>query len=486
MPKRVEAILRKHGPMLSGAVAVLLEQEYGVSNTAARQALSRAKKPINKICTLSFQNNQKFFYLEEQYMSNAYCGGLLQAIQESSQVNWIYLSAFFAQEGYVTKELLPALVSSPVGRVKGHKSHDRVIQDLLKCGLIEEFDGRRWKLCDWVGHWDLPRSMGLETVKKQLARDFGSWAAKLNLAAYNSVKTLDTPADAQFGNFQWALTAPSYVRPLYNDKQNAPGFLIADVFCGKKASVEDITFFINKVDILRSFRSIKPFLPVFLADRLEPEALKLLKEKKVLVGLTENLFGRQYAQLLAEIVAIFSNAGAILAKNPDRVEALFSEISKAEGRYNDMVGDMFELLAGYYYHAIGCRDIFIGKQIRDPETGRRNELDVLAFREGGAVVVECKAMRSAIDVDFVETWLGKNIPQTFRWLRERYPDSSSPTFQLWSLGGFTAEAQGKLSEAAGKIKKYNIEYFNQQEILGMARSKHVQPVVDILTQHFRR
>ena len=89
-------------------------------------------------------------------------------------------------------------------------------------------------------------------------------------------------------------------------------------------------------------------------------------------------------------------------------------------------------------------------------------------------------------MDFVETWLGKNIPQTFRWLRERYPDLSSSTFQLWSLGGFTAEAQGKLSEAAGKIKKYNIEYFNQQEILNMARSKHVQPVVDILTQHFRR
>lgn len=64
MSKKVVTLLNKYGPMLSGELARKFEHEYGASNTAARQALSRAKKPVNKICTLSFDKNQKFFYLE--------------------------------------------------------------------------------------------------------------------------------------------------------------------------------------------------------------------------------------------------------------------------------------------------------------------------------------------------------------------------------------------------------------------------------------
>lgn len=122
--------------MLSGELARKFEHEYGASNTAARQALSRAKKPVNKICTLSFDKNQKFFYLESQYMSNRYIERLMDAIKQSSQINWVYICAFQSQNGFVAKSILPSLVSSPIKNVKGHKLHQRVIDDLLKCGII--------------------------------------------------------------------------------------------------------------------------------------------------------------------------------------------------------------------------------------------------------------------------------------------------------------------------------------------------------------
>ena len=54
MSKRVIDVLNKEGPMLSGKLAHILEVEYGISNVAARQALSRARNPVNKIQTLSF------------------------------------------------------------------------------------------------------------------------------------------------------------------------------------------------------------------------------------------------------------------------------------------------------------------------------------------------------------------------------------------------------------------------------------------------
>ena len=89
MSKKVVTLLNKYGPMLSGELARKFEHEYGASNTAARQALSRAKKPVNKICALSFDKNQKFFYLESQYMSNRYIERLMDAIKQSSQINWV-------------------------------------------------------------------------------------------------------------------------------------------------------------------------------------------------------------------------------------------------------------------------------------------------------------------------------------------------------------------------------------------------------------
>ena len=52
MSKRVIDVLNKEGPMLSGKLAHILEVEYGISNVAARQALSRARNPVNKIQTL--------------------------------------------------------------------------------------------------------------------------------------------------------------------------------------------------------------------------------------------------------------------------------------------------------------------------------------------------------------------------------------------------------------------------------------------------
>lgn len=216
MSKRVIDILNKEGPMLSGKLAHILEIEYAISNVAARQALSRARNPVNKIQTLSFDKNQKFFYLENQYMSQKYIDSLLDAIKESSQVNWIYICAFQSQWGYVSKNILPALVSSPIKKVKGHKLHDRVIKDLLKCHIIEDFNDEFWKLSDWVPHSgkNLSRAVGLEVAKKQVVTDFANWARNINFVGYDSTKKLFETAE--FANFQWAFTAPTYIQPIYN------------------------------------------------------------------------------------------------------------------------------------------------------------------------------------------------------------------------------------------------------------------------------
>lgn len=484
MSQKVIDLLKKHGPMLSGKLAHLFEKEYGVSNEAARQALSRAKSPVNKICTLSFEKNQKFFYLESQYMSQNYVDRLLENIRENSQVNWTYICAFQAQYGYVSKSILPALVSSPIKNIKGHKLHTRVIEDLIKCHIIEEYDDTRWKLSDWVpgARQSLPRSMGIEVVKKQIVNDFAGWARNINFVGYDSSKTLFE--SAEFANFQWAFTAPSYVQPLYNMKLQKNGFIVGDVIYGKTASLEDIQFFINKISVIGSYKRLPRFLPVLLLDNATPEALKVLKEHKVVVAFIKNLFDQRYVELLAEIVNIFTNASAIIVKDPAQIEKLFLEISKSEGRYNDIIGDFFEIMVGYYYQCIGCRYLTIGKTIHIPSSGKTNELDLLVEREGKVIIVECKATRSAIDEKYVEKWISKNIPQIREWLNERYPDIRCFEFQLWSLGGFSPNALNMLKDAREKTRKYRIEFFDKDQILNMIKQHNVQHLTELLRSHF--
>ena len=479
MSKKVVALLKKHGPMLSGNLAKLFEKEYGVSNTAARQALSRAQSPVNKNCTLSFDKNQKFFYLEDQFMSSRYITAFLGAIRESSHVNWVYISAFISQNGYVAKDILPALVASPISNLKGHKLHQRIISDLQKCQIIEDYNDTHWKLCDWIPYHtpNLARAIGLETAKKQVVRDFARWAQNVNFIGYGSAKTLtDT---AEFAHFQWALTAPSYVQPIFNSISQKPGFLVADVVYGHTATPDDVGFFLEKLAIVRSFKNVSNVLPVLLVENVNKEGLKLLKDNKVVIALIDNIFDKNYTRLLGELVSVFANAGAIIAKNPSQIEKLFSELAKVEGRYNDLIGDMFELITAYYFQHLGCRYLDIRRKIQIPDSTATNEIDVLVEKDGCINIIECKATRSAIGLDFVDTWLSKNIKQIRKWLLNKYPGKEIK-FHLWSLGGFTSDAITALSAASNNTRKYTIEYLDRNQILSLARKHHVQPVADLL------
>ena len=91
MSQKVIEVLKKYGPMLSGKAAHLLENEYHLSNEAARQCLSRATLPVHKLSRLPYEKRQKFLYLEEQFGTSAYYKNLLESIQSSSRICWMVL-----------------------------------------------------------------------------------------------------------------------------------------------------------------------------------------------------------------------------------------------------------------------------------------------------------------------------------------------------------------------------------------------------------
>lgn len=478
---KVEKLLNEYGPMLSGDLARKYEIAYGASNEAARKAISRANAPVKRLYKFKFDKNQLFYYLESQYKSEKYYSALFDSIKRHSKVIYTFIQAFISQNGYISKAILPAFTGAPAGKVKGHKNYSGILQDLIDTEVILEFSDERYSLnhafCDSV---NLNHSIGLEIAKKVIISDFNRWASGINLVAFEKGKELfDAPTFAQF---QWAYTAPSYVQPLFSSKSEQPGFIIADVFFGEMATTESLSFFIEKLNIIRSFKNVKPFLPILLVDKIDHDALILLKKNKVTVAILNNFFDKKYTNLLNDLVNIFTNATSIINKNPDELYRLFDNIEKSEGRYNNMSGDMFELLVGTYYFHIGCSYLKSKINIYN-DSGKHKELDLLIKRDGITIVAECKATRSKIDDKIILKWLNDTIPFTREWLQENN-HTEKAEFQFWSVGGFTPEAMELLKKAESETKKYSIKYFDKQQMIDMARDKNDINFVRIMTTHF--
>ena len=72
MKKEIIKILKLEGPMLSGELAKKIKMKYNTTNENARQIISRAKSPVQKLKTINFSNRQRYVYLEEQYNKEKY------------------------------------------------------------------------------------------------------------------------------------------------------------------------------------------------------------------------------------------------------------------------------------------------------------------------------------------------------------------------------------------------------------------------------
>ena len=160
---------------------------------------------------------------------------------------------------------------------------------------------------------------------------------------------------------------------------------------------------------------------------------------------------------------------------------LFDELAKSEGRYNNMSGDMFELLVGSFYAHIGCAYLKSKAIIRDDESGKYKELDWLIEKDGTTIVVECKATRSKIDDKFILKWLNENIPFTRKWLINNR-QSRKIEFQIWSVGGFTESALQLLEKS--KNTKYIIKHYDRQEMIALANEKNDRHFLEIINTHF--
>lgn len=467
MANKIIQILRQHGSMLSGEMAKILEVKFNMTNTAARQAISRASSPVHKLKKISFERNQSFLYLEDKYNSKQYKTELLSAIKESSKTYYSIILIIQNNGGYISKKILPSFTSIPIGNIVRHKRFDVIIADLISCGIICALNEDYYQLnvMFFPGFkFSLNRTKAIELTKKTVIDDFYTWARNVNFVSYNSGKTIYE--QGEFCKLQWCFTAPTYLSDLKDRKTEKAGFIVADVLLGTRGDLEDIEFFINKINIAKSFKKTPNFIPVLITDNLTKSALSKLKQYGVLCAVISNFFDAQYDKLLKELLNLITNSTAIFQNNPEKLSEYVDKISKIEGKLGNLIGDLFELSVAFYYKKRGCEYLDTNKIINFQ--GQQKEIDVFVIREGKCIIVECKGLRNKLDDSYVKKWISENVPIIYKWANERYPEFQIE-FELWCTGGFSELGLEKLSKAKETTKKYAINFWEKEKIVCFAK-----------------
>ncbi|MBE5839692.1 hypothetical protein [Butyrivibrio sp.] len=480
---RVIDILRKQGPMLSGLLEKAICKNFSVSNEAARKTVSRARSPVQKLKVFPFCNNQVFCYLEEQYNSQLYRERLYEALKQDSASVSMIIRALENSDFIMNKSLLPVFSKSPISNTKGHRNFDRIISDLIEQEVLVEACEDYYAISQMYcgGEVNLTYSKSKEQISRIVVGDFITWAGNLNIMAYNSVKVF--PDEAIFAHFKWFSTVPSYITPLYDYVRKRPGFVLVDVVIKANASIEDVSFFVEKINTIRNFKKLPCFMPVLITNGVSNEAFKYLKENKVFIGVLSNLFDRKYTNTLMNMYNVLCNATAVLLKEPEKIEKLIEEIAKSEGRFYNAMGDLFECMVGLFYNRIGSKYIELNKQIPNGRGGKY-EMDVLVDRDGKIQVIECKAYRSMVDKEYIEKWLSTRIPAFRRFLCDIYPNRKLE-FSIWSLGGFDKEAEKLLANHKNSAKKYSLTYYTKKEIYELACAYNDNAFCDQINKHFK-
>lgn len=472
----IQEYLITNGPTLSSDLISYFQKE-GLTSEAIRKRLSRITSPIFKIQGF-FKDNQTFFYHIDHYNDDRFYDSLRNALKKSAKRYYAIIAALEYHNGYILKEDLASYSFSPVKNLISHKKFSSIIEDLIKLKIVVE-ENEYYRLTDKISirtSNNFNYYKAIELSKQVIGNQFYNYTKSIGLVSYEKGKF-----NSEFAKFQFCFTAPSYISGLikYGPKIK-PAFVIADILLGNINDETSIDFFLQKIQIIKT-QTTSSFLPFLITNGLTQEAFKKLKEKGIIIGLVNKLFGEEYEELLKSLISVVTNAGTILKTNPDAYLQLLLQLNKlVDGKTNNLRGDLFELAVGYYYSNL-CQSLDIGKKVNFQ--GNYKEIDVYATFQDKFIICECKAYKTCIDLKIVENWLSTKVSFIYNAIRE-YNFDKEIVFEFWSTSGFTKDAIQFLQDKQSNLKKYKIEFYSEKEILNKARKSKANKIVEIMREYF--
>jgi hypothetical protein len=489
---KIVQLLQHYGPSLSSDIAAILRQE-GKSPEAARQFVSRLPEGVHVLHGLPFPKRARFLYLEKQFPTDRYWNALTTAIDKANPAYSAAIAGVRSRGGCVRLRDFDVVAGSPV-KQKGQISGSTVLQRLCSVDLMSktEIDGLgecvllAGEIIDSASLGRLRARLLTENVLLDAIR---SWAGKMNLASPNTTRIRDDDPAPQFATCRFDLCGPCYLRPVrrFSEQKLIPGFIVADVVVGAQLDKLSVAAFLRKCELLSHLRKTPQFLPMLIADGFTPEALRECRSSGIITTKPDTLFGQDVARALGDLLQTLSNAAAVAAANPDRIEELFRRLSTIEGSAGNLRGALFELVVGHMVRSIEGGSIDIGTLVRSPKSGQCAEIDVRLVKERQVLIYECKGYQpsAVVQKDEIEEWLTKRIPviHSAHRAENRFSDSAF-RYEFWTSGTFHADAAHLLGTAKAATTKYQIDWKDGAAVSAYAMQIKAPGIRKILDEHY--
>lgn len=492
----LKTILDEQGPMRSSLLVKELTRGEGISEAAAKQRISRTRRPIRKFPIRLLPKNEAFLYLQKDRNSERFWDALVRDLGETRSIYGLALYGLKARGGLARQASFNVISGSPKAQKK-QVPLSRVLETLIEAGLMKQFEFGTIGECVGLnqtafGGYDLNAFRARTLAENLLMEGLRDWARNIGLASYNAIDIRTPECAPQFATFYWDLCGPSYLLPLVSSTRDAtkPGFFVADVFCDFKLDVQHVRYFLRKVRLLKAMRRVRPFLPVLLADGYTPVALHEGHKAGVLMATTRDLFGETVANALTSLIETLTHAAAVVADDPDRIGKLLEALKAIEGRAGNLRGALFEMIVGYLVRRVAGLSIDIGKTVLDPDpdTGGAAEIDVEGIREGQECwIYECKGYQpeSRVSSNEIKEWLKKVSRITRHYRADKRFHGYKFGFEFWTTGQFDEDALQLLEEEKERRRRrITLNWKNGHEVREYAKRAKKKSILDTLDQHY--
>lgn len=483
------------GPCSSTDLVSALVKDHGFTPAAARQRVSRSKA-IKKLAYIKFPRRARFVYLEADYASPQFWHALTDTLLRQSISYGGGLAALLARGGIMPVAHFHIACGAPIAQ-KRHLSAEAVLTHLERAGLVRTIDVQGLGDCVELSQQANPERHELASLRARLHTEtlalgaIKDWARNLNMVSFHKVRIRDEGgALPKVGTFHWDLTGPSYLAPLmqWNGSKPKPGFLVCDVLTGINVSARELNPFIRKCVTLRSLPRVGRCMQLFVADGYKPEAFKLARENGVIPATLESLFGIEVAKALRDLTEllkdVYPQEDAL-----ERVDAVFSRLSRIEGAAINLRGALFEYLVAEIVRSSTPHSTIELNEILRDEQGQSAEVDVLMHHVNQSVhFIECKGYKpgGTIPDDVVERWLKERIP-IIRKAAKSHPGwrRCSQQFEFWTTGQLSSQAVDMIRTASARVRKYTIALVDRDELSQRVLSTNSTAIKSTFNDHFR-
>lgn len=491
----LEKILANSGPCLTSELAEILVERYGLTPVAARKRISRATSSINKLSYIIFPHRARFIYLISDYASPKYWKALYSSLKKENSSYYMAINAIRSRGGIVKRDEFGIICGSPK-RQKNHIPYESILASLIKSEIILEKINEDGDMYLYLKEKERIDEILLESQKKKelvsgvMLEQSRTWLKQLGLVSFGKTKAMgDDVKNPMVGTFEWHITGPSYVHPLTKlaDNEKKPGFVVCDLNTTQTATIDDVMTFVRKMEMTLSLKNLGRCLFVYISNSFTEKALYLAKSKGVIAITFNSVFGRRNT-IAAEKLANLLNDQEINEIQSSEINKLTKELNERNGITQNLRGRLFEFICAEIKKKNETSSrIFIGKEFTTAQ-GEKAESDVTSIRDDVSIsFVECKAIKrdTTLDDEQVDRWLDVRIPRLINYCKS-HPDYKhlKKSFELWVTGEISEKSTLRINEYIKRSSKIKIIVKKPSDLLNEVKETGDKSLKNLLFSYF--